>query len=211
MPQWDYLGIRCSKNPHFGDHCRKIASKASKSLGLIRRCLKPCSKNVKERAYMSLVRPSLEYASAAWSTYDTDVKGLEQVQKSAARFVCCDYKLTTSTTGLVKGLGWDTLEDRRLLNQSTLFYKFHHNTVNWKLPTEISRSSHVRALRRHSNSYLQLQSNIQSFTYSFFPRSIRLWNSLSPDVVASTPLNSFKQSAMPAIRSAKMPRHFRRL
>ena len=64
---------------------------------------------------MSLVRPSLEYASAAWSPYtDTDVKRLEQTQKSAARFVCGDYKLTTSTTGLVKGLGWDTLEDRRL-------------------------------------------------------------------------------------------------
>ena len=71
---------------------------------------------------MSLVRPSLEYASAAWSPYtDTDVKRLEQVQKSAARFVCGDYKLTTSTTGLVKGLGWETLEDRRLLNQSALF------------------------------------------------------------------------------------------
>ena len=59
VPQWDYLGKRCSKNLRFGDHCRKIASKASKSLGLIRRCLKPCSKDVKERAYMSLVRPSL--------------------------------------------------------------------------------------------------------------------------------------------------------
>ena len=169
MPQWDYLGIRCSKNLRFGDHCRKIASKASKSLGLIRRCLKPCSKDVKERAYMSLVRPSLEYASAAWSPYtDTDVKRLEQVQKSAARFVCGDYKLTTSTTGLVKGLGWDTLEDRRLFNQSALFYKFHRNIVNCKLPAEISRSSHVRALRRYNNSYLKLQSNIQPFLYSFF-------------------------------------------
>ena len=67
---------------------------------------------------MSLVRPSLEYASAAWSPYtDTDVKRLEQVQKSAARFVCGDYKLTTSTTGLVKGLGWDTLEDAYSISQ----------------------------------------------------------------------------------------------
>ena len=58
VPQWDYLGIRCSNNLRFGDHCKKIASKASKSLGLIRRCLKPCRKEVKERAYMSHLRLS---------------------------------------------------------------------------------------------------------------------------------------------------------
>ena len=51
---------------------------------------------------------------------------LEQVQKNAARFVCCDCKSTTGTTALVKGLGRDTLENRRLLNQSALFYKFHN-------------------------------------------------------------------------------------
>ena len=41
--------------------CSKIAAKANKSLGLIRRSLKPCSAEVKERAYMTLlVRPTLE-------------------------------------------------------------------------------------------------------------------------------------------------------
>ena len=74
---------------------------------------------------MSLsVKTSLQSAIAAWSPYtDTDVKKvLAQVQKNAARFVCCDYKLTTG----VEGLGWDTLGNRRLLNQSALFCKFHH-------------------------------------------------------------------------------------
>ena len=40
--QWESSEILCEK------------------FGLIRRCLKPCSKDVKEKAYMSLVRPSLE-------------------------------------------------------------------------------------------------------------------------------------------------------
>ena len=43
------------------------------------------------------------------------------MQKNAACFVCNDYKLTTSTTGLVKSLGWDILQHRRLFNQSVLF------------------------------------------------------------------------------------------
>ena len=49
------------------------------------------------------------------------VNRLEQVQKKAARFVSNNYKTSTSTSKLVKSLGWDTLEQRRLLNQSVLF------------------------------------------------------------------------------------------
>ena len=81
---------------------------------------------------MMLVRPTLEYASSSWNPYtDTDINRLEQVQKSAARFVCNNYKLTTSTSGLISALGWDTLEQRRLFNQSVLFYKFHNGLVNF--------------------------------------------------------------------------------
>ena len=41
---------------------------------------------------MTLVRPTLEYASSSWNPYtDSDVKRLEQIQKNAARFVCYNY------------------------------------------------------------------------------------------------------------------------
>ena len=46
-----------------------IAAKTNKSLGSIQRNLWNCSKNVKETAYTSLVRPKLEYASAAWDLF----------------------------------------------------------------------------------------------------------------------------------------------
>ena len=75
---------------------------------------------------MSLVRPTLEYASSSWNPHtDCDVNRLEQLQKNGACFVCNNYKTSTSTSKLVKTLGWDTLEQRRLLNQSVLFFKFH--------------------------------------------------------------------------------------
>ena len=68
-----------------------------------------------------LVRPTLEYASSSWNPYtDTDIKRLEQIQNNAARFVCNDYNIGTSTSSLVKSLGWHNLEHRRLFNQSML-------------------------------------------------------------------------------------------
>ena len=125
VSECDYLGVRCTEALRWGSHCSKIVAKANKSLGLIRRLLKPCRPDVKERAYMSLVRPTLEYASSSWNPHtDSDVNRLEQVQKNAARFVCNNYKTSTSTSKLVKSLGWDTLEQRRLLNQSVLFLSF---------------------------------------------------------------------------------------
>ena len=131
VPECDYLGVKCIETLRWGAHCSKIAAKANKSLGLIRRSLKPCSTEDKERAYMTLIRPSLEYASSSWNPYtDTDIKHLEQIQKNVARFVCNSYNIATSTSTLVKSLGWDTLEHRCLFNQSVLFYKFRNNLVN---------------------------------------------------------------------------------
>ena len=131
VPECDYLGVMCIETLRWGAHCSKIAAKANKSLGLIRRSLKPCSTEDKERAYMTLIRPSLECASSSWNPYtDTDIKRLEQIQKKVAHFVCNSYNIATSTSTLVQSLGWDTLEHRRLFNQSVLFYKFHNNLVN---------------------------------------------------------------------------------
>ena len=67
VPECDYLGVTCTETLRWGAHCSKIAARANKSLGVIRRSLKPYSAEVKEGAYMTLVRPTLEYASFSWN------------------------------------------------------------------------------------------------------------------------------------------------
>ena len=85
VPEWDYLGVTCTETFRWGAHCFKIAAKVNTSPGVIRGSLKPCSVEVKERAYMTLVRPTVEYFSSSWNHYtDTDIKRLEQIQKNAA-------------------------------------------------------------------------------------------------------------------------------
>jgi hypothetical protein len=55
-------------------------------------------KEVKRNAYTTLVRPSVEYASAVWDSYTRNqINQLEQVQRRADRFVnnnalLCDVK-----------------------------------------------------------------------------------------------------------------------
>ena len=42
------------------------SSKASRTLGFLHRNFRDCNKSVREQAYTTMVRPTLEYASAAW-------------------------------------------------------------------------------------------------------------------------------------------------
>jgi len=105
-----------------------ICLKATRTLNFVRRngntyC---CSQEAKNSAYLSLVRPHLEYAAAAWDPYTAkDIQQLERVQRRAARFAKKDYRHTTSVTGLLDELGW--LFERRKHSCLTVFYKVLNN------------------------------------------------------------------------------------
>ena len=56
-----YLGVNISSV--------ECTSKANRVLGLLKRNLYFCSKEVKETAYLSFVRPILEYAGTVWDLH----------------------------------------------------------------------------------------------------------------------------------------------
>ena len=63
----DYLGVTISSDQNWPRHVIFLYNKASRTLGLLKRTLSPCSQNVKSIAYKMLVRPQLEYASEVWN------------------------------------------------------------------------------------------------------------------------------------------------
>jgi hypothetical protein len=139
VDEHDYLGVTIANHLRWNSHCQTTIKKANRTLGLIRRTLAPCSKNVKVRAYESLVRPRLEYASEAWNPYTTAlINQLEQVQRAAARFVHADYRISTSVSNLITNLGWDSLHVRRLVNQNAMFLQpCQHTFPNMCCPCHI--------------------------------------------------------------------------
>ena len=93
-----------------------------------------CSQEAKNLAYLSLVRPHLEYAAAAWDPYMAkDNQQLESVQRRAARFVKKDYRYITSVTGLLDELGWVPLFERRKHSRLTVFHKALNNLSAFSL------------------------------------------------------------------------------
>ena len=61
-----YLGVQISNTLSWNEHIDYISRKGSSSLNLLRRNLYNRSPEVKPRAYLSLVRPILCYASSVW-------------------------------------------------------------------------------------------------------------------------------------------------
>jgi hypothetical protein len=80
FPGWNSIFHFCSHMPSL--------SRANRTLGFLRRNLNIGSTSVKENAYKTSVRPTLEYASTVWDPYhQKDIQQLEMVQRRGARYV----------------------------------------------------------------------------------------------------------------------------
>ena len=64
-----YLGVDLSTKLNLNTHIQRISSNPNKSLGYIKRNIRPKHPGVREAAYKTLVRPQLEYGSTVWSIY----------------------------------------------------------------------------------------------------------------------------------------------
>ena len=154
-----YLGITVNRKLKWSEHISSISSRASRSLGLIKRNLWNCPRKVRETAYTSIVRPKLEYASASWNPYyKKDISTLERVQRKAARFCLQNFNKTASVTIMLSDLNWDTLETRRKKNRLTLMYKLSHNLVDVNTKEHLipnsekrTRNSHVFCISRRAS------------------------------------------------------------
>ena len=79
-----YLGVEISNDLKWNKHINNITAKGTEHWD----SLNSCTEDIKDLAYRTLVRPSLEYCAATWDPHNADqIYHLEAVQRRAARFV----------------------------------------------------------------------------------------------------------------------------
>ena len=84
-----YLGVFINSVLLWSDRCKVAAAKTTRSLNYLRHSLWGATQPAKAAAYVSLIRPLLEYACVVWNPHTSkDQLLLEQVQLRAARWVC---------------------------------------------------------------------------------------------------------------------------
>ena len=137
----------------------------------------------------------MEYAATVWDPYkQSSIKALEQVQRRAARFVHNDYTSRTPgcVTKMIEDLQWDTLENRRQQARLQLLFKIHHGLVD--IPaTEYLKTSDART--RGGHRFFQERHTDKTFLNSFFPRTIKEWNSRPATVTSAATLEEFLPKA----------------
>ena len=123
-----YLGVLLHQSLSWSNHITRTTAKASQLFNLLRCNLSNCSPSVKATAYLTIVRPVLEYAASVWDPYQqNDILSLEKVQCRAAQWTLSDYNRLSSVTDMLEILDWPSLESSRRIGQLQTFYKGINN------------------------------------------------------------------------------------
>ena len=130
----------------------------------------------------------------SWDPYTKDqISKLEAVQRRAARWCLNDFSPYSSVSDMIVNLGWQTLQQRRSTARAVLMYKITYNLVAITMPPYFTIPTRTSA-RNHSLHYHPILTNRDYYKFSFFPRTVVLWNSLPNSLVTSKDLDSFRDA-----------------
>jgi len=168
-----YLGMNLRSDLSWAAEINYAVKKAWKALHFTMRILKRGNSNTKSLAYMSLVRPILEYGAVCWDPFrEGHISALDRVQKKAAKFA--------HHTNNPK---WETLASRRKLSRICGLFKAYSGESAWKAigdrlerPHYLSRVDHERKIRSR-------RQRTDIGKYSFVNKTIQQWNQLPAEVL----------------------------
>ena len=195
-----YLGVTLADTLSWRDQTSQTSGKAHSSLAFLERNLWMLPRHLKERAYFTIVRPAVEYASAIADPYLVkDVAKLEAVQRHAARFVTGNPRRRydpemehVSVTQLLEELKWESLQARRQSARCVLMFKVLRDVI--EVPDSLKpKTSHGRSLRSATAGNLpHIIAQNEVYNHSFFPRTVRDWNELPAAAKTAPELEQFK-------------------
>ena len=109
----------------------------------------------------------------------------EKVQKRAARSVTGNYTYETgSMTGILEQLKWEFLRKRRKDSRLIMLYKGLKGAAS--IPTDDLVPPHRRTRNHHSLAFQTPLAEADINKASFFPQTIRDWNSFTDSLISAS-------------------------
>ena len=179
-----HLGITFSKTCTWTEHIDNISKIAWVRLNLHRSLKFRVSRKALEKMYISFILPLLEYCDSVWdnASYESKKK-LDAIHTEAGRIISGATNLCSVEKLLVE-VGWDSLQNRRSKHKLVIFYKIApHLSLNYLrdlIPPLVQDTSNYNL--RNANNIQTFASNTNLFFNSFFPSSVRAWNSLFEEI-----------------------------
>jgi hypothetical protein len=161
-------------------------------VGLLYRGFQTRDPTFLKQAYLTYIRPLLEYCSNAWNPHLKKlINAIENVQRHFTKRIPSLQSLTYLER--LAFLDLESLELRRLKSDLTLYYNIWHNHSSIPFIDHFNLSTFNQSTR--SSNTARLTKDITGPTYlnhHFFNRAIECWNSLPVSIINCPSVRSFK-------------------
>ena len=174
-------------------HITNLCNKARQLIGLLYRSFyKNADTKTLLQLYKSFIRPHLEYCSIVWDPYlAKDTEALEKVQRFGLR-VCLkkwdlDQEQLLQASNVISS-------DRRTHAKLSHLYKIMNELTDYPDAPLLHKVHLYNARQANPRQLVVPRSRTLQFQGSFFPDTIKSWNSLPSEVLSCTSLSMFKKS-----------------
>ena len=188
------LGITYNNKLCFGDYIDTVVARAYQRIYLIFRGFASRCHTLLKRAYITYVRPLLEYCTPVWSPYlISDIRRVENVQRYFTRRLF-PMANRPAYQDRLKLLGIESLEMRRLKCDLKMYYQIMHGLVNLdrnKFFHTVNKSHKTRSHDLQIEKPLFRNNNLAN---TFASRVIDCWNNLDEHIVKASSLKKIISS-----------------
>ena len=180
-----------------GDYVSKIYKKACDRLNILRMLKFQVDRNVLINIYLSFIRPIPEYGNVIWDNCtQNEANLLESVRVEAGRIIT-GLRVNSSRSKLYSELDWEPLYKRREKQKLILLHKIINGLTPdymYDMIQPYTENIHDYNLRQQiSGDNVRLPfCNTVSYSKSFIPCTLRLWNGLPASTKSSPSLNILK-------------------
>ena len=188
ITSFKYLGVYISSDLSWSEQQTSVCEAQKNDCSIVSELLSPHSRPQVLQLYKSLVRPHLDYAAVMWSPHlQSDKLLLEGVQKFALHMVTRGWHL--SYPDLLYETGVMSLQSHREVARLCHLYKILNSLCYSDLCVFSVYTG--RSYHSHPLSIKPLFCRTNSFSHSFVPFTIHLWNCLDSS------LHSVKSGSAP--------------
>jgi len=186
------LGITYNAKINFSEHIDSIVNKAYQRCYLIFKSFESRNPSLLKQAFVTYVRPLLEYCTPVWSPYlIKDITKIENVQRYFTRRLF--PKNSINYTDRLILLNLESLEQRRLKFDLKMYFQIIHNLINLDKNKFFTFLPKTHGTRGHD---FQIQIPLfhnNRLSKTFASRAIDCWNALPTQTVTATSIASFKK------------------
>ena len=187
------LGVDVDPLLKFDSHINKIIKKSYSRIGVLFKGFATRDAQILKQAYITYIRPVLEYASSVWSPHLLKyINSIERVQKYFTKRIPSLREYSYPERLALIGL--EPLEVRRLKTDLILYYKSLHNLIAIPFNDYFNLQTNLCQTRSGGNRLIPSFCSTNRFANDFFNRAVNCFNALPVHVINSPTIISFKNA-----------------